>query len=239
MAYENKQIGLQEWIYVRWNGTLIKTTVGRVIFNFAFPERWNHEFLNCIVDKGGLKKTITDCYRRYGNAETARFLDAIKDLGFHYATLSGTTVSINDVIVPENKYEIVGKAQDEVDELHRLYEQGFISEDEAVQQDDRHLVEGFRRGDDLDAVVAESAQPGLHDGDVGRARFDRAGQAARRHARIDVGSVRANSRDSGQGVAQRRADGARVLHFDARRAQGSRRHGAAHGRLRLPHAAAR
>jgi DNA-directed RNA polymerase subunit beta' len=130
MAYETKQIALQEWIYVRWNGEMIKTTVGRVIFNLAFPEHWNHEFLNCIVDKGGLKKTITDCYRRYGNAETARFLDAIKDLGFHYATLSGTTVSISDVIVPENKYKIVGEAQDEVDELHRLYEQGFISEDE-------------------------------------------------------------------------------------------------------------
>jgi DNA-directed RNA polymerase subunit beta' len=129
-AYETKQISLQEWIYVRWKGELIKTTVGRSIFNMAFPDRWNHEFVNRIIDKGGLKKTITDCYRRYGNAETARFLDAIKELGFHYATLSGTTVSINDVVVPESKYEIVGAAQDEVDELHRLYEQGFISEDE-------------------------------------------------------------------------------------------------------------
>ncbi|HEY2476595.1 MAG TPA: hypothetical protein VGI19_17575 [Candidatus Cybelea sp.] len=101
-----------------------------MIFNTAFPERWNHEFVNRSIDKGGLRKIITDCYRRYGNSETARFLDAIKDLGFHYATLSGTTVSINDVIVPPNKDEIVGKAQDEVDELHRLYEQGFISEDE-------------------------------------------------------------------------------------------------------------
>jgi DNA-directed RNA polymerase subunit beta' len=129
-AYETRQVGLQEWIYVRWKGELIKTTIGRVIFNLAFPARWNHEFVNRIIDKGSLKKTITDCYRRYGNAETARFLDAIKDLGFHYATLSGTTVSITDVVVPESKYEIVGKAQDEVDELHRLYEQGFISEDE-------------------------------------------------------------------------------------------------------------
>jgi DNA-directed RNA polymerase subunit beta' len=130
MAYDTKQISLQEWINVRLNGELVKTTVGRVIFNQAFPERWNHEFVNQIIDKGVLKKIITDCYRRYGNAETARFLDAIKDLGFHYATQSGTTVSINDVIVPENKYEIVGKAQDEVDELHRLYEQGFISKEE-------------------------------------------------------------------------------------------------------------
>jgi DNA-directed RNA polymerase subunit beta' len=130
MAYETKRIGLQQWIYVRWKGELIKTTVGRVIFNMAFAEDWNHEFVNRIVDKGALKKTITDCYRRYGNAETARFLDAVKELGFHYATLSGTTVSISDVIVPQSKYDIVGKAQDEVDELHRLYEQGFISQDE-------------------------------------------------------------------------------------------------------------
>ena len=130
IAYETKQVGLQEWVYVRWKGELIHTTVGRVIFNLAFPEHWNHEFVNRIIDKGHLRKAITDCYRRYGNAETARFLDAIKDLGFHYATLSGTTVSISDVIVPQKKYEIVAEAQDEVDELHRLYEQGFISEDE-------------------------------------------------------------------------------------------------------------
>ncbi len=129
-AYETKQIGLQEWVYVRWNGELIRTTVGRAIFNMAFPEGWKHAFVNQIIDKGSLRKIITDCYRQYGNSETARFLDAIKDLGFHYATLSGTTVSISDVIVPPNKDEIVGKAQDEVDELHRLYEQGFISQDE-------------------------------------------------------------------------------------------------------------
>ena len=100
MAYETQQIGLQEWVYVRWNGEMIRTTIGRMIFNMAFPEQWNHAFVNKIIDKGALKKIITDCYRKYGNAETARFLDAIKDLGFHFATLSGTTVSISDIIVP-------------------------------------------------------------------------------------------------------------------------------------------
>ncbi len=130
MAYESKAIGLQEWIYVRWRGELVRTTVGRTIFNSAFPQHWDHAYVNRIIDKGALKRTITDCYRRYGNAETARFLDAIKDLGFHYATLSGTTVSISDIIVPTEKYTIVDKAQHEVDELHRLYDQGFISEDE-------------------------------------------------------------------------------------------------------------
>ena len=56
MAYETKQVGLQEWVYVRWKGELIRTTVGRVIFNLAFPERWNHEFVNRIIDKGHLKR---------------------------------------------------------------------------------------------------------------------------------------------------------------------------------------
>src|SRR5262249_33673377 len=130
IAYETRNVTLQEWVYVRWKGELIKTTIGRTIFNMAFPLKWNHNFVNRIIDKGALKKTITDCYRKYGNAETARFLDAIKELGFHYATLSGATVSINDIVVPQAKYDILEKAQNEVDELHRLYDQGFISEDE-------------------------------------------------------------------------------------------------------------
>jgi DNA-directed RNA polymerase subunit beta' len=156
IAYETEQISLQEWIYVRWNGDLIKTTVGRVIFNLAFPEKWNHEYVNTIIDKGGLKKTITDCYRKYGNAETARFLDAIKDLGFHYATLSGTTVSINDVIVPSQKYEIVSKAQDDVDELHRLYEQGFISEDE---QYNKTIDTWSKASDEVTSAMQASQNP--------------------------------------------------------------------------------
>src|SRR3984957_13419416 len=130
MAFETGAVSLQEWVYVRWKGELIKTTVGRAIFNSAFPLSWKKEFVNRIIDKGSLKKTITECYRKYGNAETARFLDAIKELGFHYATLSGTTVSISDVVVPQAKHDILDKAQGQVDELHRLFDQGFISDDE-------------------------------------------------------------------------------------------------------------
>ncbi len=130
MAFETHNIALQEWITVRWKGELIRTTVGRVIFNSAFAPKWNQPFQNSIMDKSALKKLITGCYRKFGNAETARFLDAIKDLGFHYATQSGTTVSISDIIVPTAKYEILDKAQDEVDKLHKLYDQGFISHDE-------------------------------------------------------------------------------------------------------------
>ncbi len=134
LAYENRLIGLQEWIWVRVDGQRIRTTVGRAILNAAFPEEWNHEFVNYILDKNALKRLITDCYRKYGNAETAEFLDAIKALGFRYATQSGTTVSINDVIVPEAKYKLLDDAQSEVDELHQLFDQGFISQEEQYQK---------------------------------------------------------------------------------------------------------
>ncbi len=158
IAYETRNVGLQEWVYVRWNGELTKTTIGRVIFNMAFPERWDHAFVNKIIDKGALKKTITDCYRKYGNAETARFLDAIKDLGFHFATLSGTTVSINDIIVPDEKYAIVGKAQDEVDELHRLFDQGFISDDEQYNK----TIEIWSRASEEVTSAMQAAQNPLN-----------------------------------------------------------------------------
>ena len=157
-AYHSNQVTLQEWVYVRWKGELIKTTVGRVIFNMAFPERWNHEFVNKIIDKGMLKKTITDCYRRYGNAETARFLDAIKDLGFHYATQSGTTVSISDVVVPDEKHAIIQRSQEEVDELHSLYDQGFISQDEQYNK----TIDVWSKASDEVTTAMQRAQSPLN-----------------------------------------------------------------------------
>ncbi len=158
MAYETRNVKLQEWVYVRWKGELIKTTIGRVIFNMAFPLSWKKEYANRVMDKGALKKTITDCYRKYGNAETARFLDAIKELGFHYATLSGTTVSISDIIVPQAKHDILEKAQNEVDELHRLFDQGFISDDERYNK----TIEIWSKAGDAVTAAMQAAQNPLN-----------------------------------------------------------------------------
>ncbi len=130
IAYEHKQIGLQQWVRVRWRGALIRTTVGRVIFNDAFPPAWNEQFRNHTIDKSALKKLITECYRRHGNAQTAAFLDAIKSLGFQFATRSGTTVSISDIVVPDAKFKILDTAQAEVDKLADFFDQGFINQDE-------------------------------------------------------------------------------------------------------------
>jgi DNA-directed RNA polymerase subunit beta' len=158
MAYDTNNAGLHDWVNVRWKGEIIRTTIGRTIFNLAFPKNWNHAFVNHIMDKSALRKLITDCYRRYGNAETAQFLDAIKDLGFHYATQSGTTVSINDIVVPTKKYEILEKAQNEVDDLHRLYEQGFISQEEQYNK----TIEIWSKASDEVTVAMQEAQNPLN-----------------------------------------------------------------------------
>ncbi len=129
-AYDHKKIGLQQWIRLRWRGQILRTTVGRAIFNAAVPDHWNEQYRNHTLDKAALKKLITECYRRHGNAETAGFLDAIKTLGFKFATRSGTTVSISDIVVPDAKYKILDDAQGEVDKLHGFVDQGFMSQDE-------------------------------------------------------------------------------------------------------------
>ncbi len=156
IAYEHRLIGLHEWIEVRLGGKRVKTTVGRIVFNEAFPAEWQYPYLNAIVDKTALKRLITECYRKYGNAETAEFLDAIKTLGFHFATQSGTTVSISDIIVPQSKHDLLDKAQGEVDELHSLYDQGFISDDERYN---KTIEIWSRAGDDVTGAMQAAQNP--------------------------------------------------------------------------------
>ena len=238
LAYENRLIGLQEWINLRVDGARIRTTVGRAILNDAFPPEWKHPYMNHVLDKNALKKLITDCYRKYGNAETAEFLDAIKALGFHYATQSGTTVSISDVIVPQAKYDLLDKAQDEVDELHGLFDQGFISEEERYQK----TIEVWQKTSDDVTQAMQAAQNPLNP------VFMMATSGARGSiAQVkQLGGMRGLMSDPsgrilgdpGQGVAQRRPHRSRVLHLDARCAQGSRRYRAPYGRLGLSDASA-
>jgi DNA-directed RNA polymerase subunit beta' len=156
LAFEHKVIALQQWILVRMNHELVRTTVGRVIFNEAFPRHWGEAYRNHTIDKSALKKLITECYRRHGNAETAEFLDAIKSLGFRYATQSGTTVSINDIVVPDEKYRILDKAQGEVDKLGDFFDQGFISQDE---QYNKTIEIWSKASEDVTAAMQAAQNP--------------------------------------------------------------------------------
>ena len=100
LAYEAGAVDLQAQISIRndaqENGWL-KTTVGRLIFNEVLhPEL---DYRNELMDKDALKQLVADYYRTLGNEETAAVLDAIRQLGFHYATRAGITIAINDIEV--------------------------------------------------------------------------------------------------------------------------------------------
>lgn len=86
---------------------LIRTTVGRIIFNRALPpEIW---FINELLDRKGVDSVVARCYKHLGRQVTADTVDNIKDMGFKFATRSGITIAVSDIQVPESKATILDR----------------------------------------------------------------------------------------------------------------------------------
>ena len=102
------------------------TTIGRIIFNRqCLPA--DYPFINYKMVKSDIGALVNDCCDRYSLAEVEPILDAIKETGFHYATLAGLTVSVWDATIPTDKPQILEEAQSRVDEINEYYEDGFLS----------------------------------------------------------------------------------------------------------------
>ncbi|HIK31070.1 MAG TPA: DNA-directed RNA polymerase subunit beta' [Oscillatoriales cyanobacterium M59_W2019_021] len=91
-------------------------------------------FRNRIIDKKQLKKLISWSFINYGTARTAKVADALKDLGFRYATRAGVSISVEDLQVPPKKQELLAAAQKEIDETEARYIRGEITEVERFQK---------------------------------------------------------------------------------------------------------
>ena len=129
LAYENKAVGLHAIVNVRHDGKWIKnTTVGRIIFNSILPE--GVEFVNDLINKKKLTQVVSKTYFLAGNFQTVIFLDQLKDLGFWMATVSGVSIAISDVLIPDAKDEILGVAQKEVDEIKNKYDRHILTDGE-------------------------------------------------------------------------------------------------------------
>ncbi len=143
LALEAKQVGvgLQDPIEYRWNGELILTTPGRVIFNVEVsrsletalgdsydPSRF--EFHNKTLGKKEMGDFISELVDNHGASRLSIVLDTIKQLGFDYATKAGITVSKNDIVIPPNKGEILDAYEERVQRIERDYQRGLITEDE-------------------------------------------------------------------------------------------------------------
>ncbi len=118
---------------------LIDTTVGRVIFNRILPEEI--QFVNWVLDKGGLKDLVADVYEVCGEDATPEVADLIKDIGFSYATRSGYTLAVSDITVPPEKTEIISKALQEAEAAQRDYRRGLLTE----QEQNELLIEIWQR----------------------------------------------------------------------------------------------
>ena len=107
---------------------IINTTVGRVILNAALPAEM--PFVNGLLKKKGLQQLVQKCYLDNGLEITVGMLDALKNLGFTYATRSGLSVGIEDLVIPRNKGQLVDDARNEVIKIEQQYLEGAITNGE-------------------------------------------------------------------------------------------------------------
>jgi len=131
LTYELGYIDLRAEIEVRKqqeNGQKIKTSVGRIIFNDILPPELG--FFNEAIDKSTLKQIVTDSYKLLSSGDTAKVVDNIKQLGFRYATKSGTTIAMSDIQVPQSKPKLLEEAGERVSIIENQYNKGLITEDE-------------------------------------------------------------------------------------------------------------
>jgi DNA-directed RNA polymerase subunit beta' len=107
---------------------IINTTVGRVIFNDSLPG--GMPYVNGLLKKKGLQQLVQACYLRHGLERTVEMLDSLKNLGFLYATKSGLSIGIDDLIIPAEKPALVNQARDEVVKVEQQYLEGAITNGE-------------------------------------------------------------------------------------------------------------
>ncbi len=132
IAYDQEVITLHTWINVRINHKMIRTTPGRVIFNSILPD--GLPFFNDVADKGQLEDLVLQSYWMLGQDATIDFLDRLKDTGFEYATISGVTVSVSDLVVPKDKEKLLNIAHKEIAKIQKRYERGVITNGERYNQ---------------------------------------------------------------------------------------------------------
>ncbi|UCG27468.1 MAG: DNA-directed RNA polymerase subunit beta' [Bacteroidales bacterium] len=111
---------------------MIETTVGRVIFNQFVPPEVG--YINALLTKKSLRDIIGEVLKRTGTAITARFLDDIKNLGYETAFKGGLSFNLDDVIVPNEKVELVDEGYEQVEEVLNNYNLGFITNNERYNQ---------------------------------------------------------------------------------------------------------
>ena len=147
-AYSTNNVKIHDTVNVLYRdeetgeSQIVKSTVGRFIFNehlpqdLGFVDRSKDKFsleIDRLVDKKMLGKIVDKCFRKHGNIKTAEVLDYIKSTGYKYSTVGAISISMNDVIVPEEKWEILKEAEHKIAVYEELFRDGLVSEQERYE----------------------------------------------------------------------------------------------------------
>jgi DNA-directed RNA polymerase subunit beta' len=129
MAYDNDKVGLHAIVNVRHNGEWHKnTTAGRAIFNSIVPDELG--YYDEMISKKRLSFIIGESFVKAGNDKTVRLLDDLKEIGFKTATKSGISISISDIIIPDEKHDIINSAEKEVEKIQGRFNRHILTEGE-------------------------------------------------------------------------------------------------------------
>jgi DNA-directed RNA polymerase subunit beta' len=110
----------------------LRTTLGRALFNELLPE--DYPFVDQTVDKKRLSQIVNDLAERYPKVVVAATLDNLKSAGYYWATRSGVTIAVSDIVVPDAKPEILATYDAQDEKLQKQYERGLITKDERTQE---------------------------------------------------------------------------------------------------------
>ncbi len=151
---------------------LVPTTAGRVLFNRVLPPEM--QFVNRVLDKGGLKDLMAELYEVVGEERTPDIADAVKDIGFEYATRSGYSLAVSDISIPAEKAEIVNLALQEAETVSRDFRRGLLTEQEQNervieiwQRTTNQVADAVKRSMDPNGNLAAQAISGATKGGFG------------------------------------------------------------------------
>ncbi|HPM06109.1 MAG TPA: DNA-directed RNA polymerase subunit beta', partial [Treponemataceae bacterium] len=158
MAVEQDNIEYQSLIKVPvqkapHNGAIVETTPGRLLFNDQMPEEV--PYVNELLGDKELKNFIETVHKERGSWLTVQMLDTIKDIGYKYATFFGATISMDDIIIPEEKKGMMEKANKEVVSIMQQYHKGVITQEERYNR----VIEVWQKAnDELTSVMMKTLE---------------------------------------------------------------------------------
>lgn len=169
-AYTNKHVELHAKIKVRVLITdtetgekvrkIVDTTVGRSLLSEILPEEMDFSKVNRVLLKKDISRLVNDCYHEVGLKQTVIFADQLMYFGFRFATRSGCSIGVNDLVIPQAKTEIVSRAEDEVKEIESQYGSGLVTHGERYNK----VIDIWSRANDqvakamMDELATETIQ---------------------------------------------------------------------------------